>query len=160
MIQQSLKKSASTLPQDLGLICKTSILLAVNFQEKGLNCSPGPLPTTAPSVLLLCFSQSSEQLPLVWRVGPAQPGGSWASWGASSSETWPQWDLLDLPPLLAPDTPQAGSSPSTPPTSFPPPEAEVTGSPGLGGAVITCQLGKEASSPPTPTPGAVVLAIE
>ncbi|KAM9044063.1 post-GPI attachment to proteins factor 3 isoform 3-T3 [Megaptera novaeangliae] len=54
--------------------------------------------------------------------------------------------LISLPCLLALDTPQAGSSPSTPPTSFPPPEAEVTGSPGPGGAVmITCQLGEEVS---------------
>ncbi|XP_057392764.1 post-GPI attachment to proteins factor 3 isoform X3 [Balaenoptera acutorostrata] len=54
--------------------------------------------------------------------------------------------LISLPCLLALDTPQAGSSPSTPPTSFPPPEAEVTGLPGPGGAVIiTCQLGEEVS---------------
>ena len=39
----------------------------------------------------------SKQQPLAWRVGPAQPGEGWAS----SSETWAQWDLLDLPPLLA-----------------------------------------------------------
>uniref|UniRef100_A0A8D1BRA3 Post-GPI attachment to proteins factor 3 n=1 Tax=Sus scrofa TaxID=9823 RepID=A0A8D1BRA3_PIG len=53
--------------------------------------------------------------------------------------------LISLPALLAPDTPHAGPSPSTPPTSFPLPEAEVTSSPGPGGAVITCQLGEEVS---------------
>ncbi|XP_059990161.1 post-GPI attachment to proteins factor 3 isoform X2 [Lagenorhynchus albirostris] len=68
-------------------------------------------------------------------------------WPGSSSETGPSGTyLISLPCLLALDTPQAGSSPSTPPTSFPPPEAEVTGSPGPGGAVIsTCQLGEEVS---------------
>lgn len=158
------EKNASTLPQDLGLICKTICTLSLQLISRK-KASAGPLglcppqrPQSCSSASLRALSSSSH-----WSGGLGRPSQEEAG---LVGEPLPQSlgpsgiCLIFLLCLLAPDTPQAGSSPSTPPTSFPPPEAEVTASPGLGGAVITCQLGKEASSPHPPPPGAVVLAIE
>lgn len=90
---------------------------------------------------------SSEQI-LAQRVRLAQPGGSWAKLATVFLRGWLQWDLLPLPPRVAaaPDTPQASSSPppTHPPTLFPLPEAEVTGSPGLGWGCHHLAVGEEA----------------
>lgn len=95
------------------------------------SCYPAPAPP-----------ETLEQL-LAQRVR-LEAGLGWPGW--SSSEAGFQWDPLPLPPWIAvpPDTPQASSSPLTPPTSFPPPEAEVTGSPGLGWGCHHLAVGEEA----------------
>jgi hypothetical protein len=95
------------------------------------SCYPAPAPP-----------ETLEQL-LAQRVR-LEAGLGWPGW--SSSEAGLQWDLLRFPPWIAvpPDTPQASSSPPTPPTSFPPPEAEVTGSPGLGWGCHHLAVGEEA----------------
>lgn len=120
-------------------MCKSQALL---FQEEGPQHSPRPfhcsLLSPAPS------PPNPPEQQLAQRVRLAQPGGSWAKLATVFLRGWLQWDLLPLPPRIAaaPDTPQASSNP--PPTSFPPPEAEVTGSPGLGWGCHHLAVGEEA----------------
>lgn len=127
------------------MFCTISLqLISRDKASNGLlgPCPPQPLQPSVPP-------RASEQQSLVWRVGLGHPGGSWAQLASLLRRDSAPVGSAGSPSLacFAQDTPQAGSSPSTPPTSFPPPEAEVTGSPGLGGAVITCQLGEEARPP-------------
>lgn len=117
------------------------VLLTAQFWEEGTPPPPpnSPRPSCYPAP---APPETLEQL-LAQRVR-LEAGLGWPGW--SSSEAGFQWDPLPLPPWIAvpPDTPQASSSPLTPPTSFPPPEAEVTGSPGLGWGCHHLAVGEEA----------------
>lgn len=136
---------------------KWGLCTSTDSHSTGCICKSHSLPCSgkrAPSIPLghstilpfrPCSSQNSRAASY-WLSGLGWPGQEEAGlgWPLSSSEARLQWDLLHLPPWIAvpPDTPQASSSPPTPPTSFPPPDAEVTGSLGWGGVVITWQWGR------------------
>lgn len=147
------KKCQHQLPQEADLVCKMICAFSPRLisRRKASSVPLGPCP---PLPLQPCSSTpprawSSSHWPGPGGLGRPSREEAGLRWPGSSSETGPSGTyLVSLPCLLALDTPQAGSSPSTPPTSFPPPEAEVTGSPGPGGAaIITCQLGEEVRFP-------------
>ncbi|XP_012307396.1 post-GPI attachment to proteins factor 3 isoform X3 [Aotus nancymaae] len=103
--------------------CALSTLLISRKKASHIPLGPGPLQLLQSCPLLLPGSEAATGL-AGW-AGPARrklgsvhpPPGSLGPSGIC---------LISLPCWLARNTPQAGSSPSTPPTSFPPPEAEVS----------------------------------